>query len=81
MGNAVCGERTAGKKGYRQRDLNDYMKRSGLYDQWVEMGMSNRAAVTLLLQGREIPVWTTKEDINRFLAHVIKTRMTRSKMT
>lgn len=67
-----------GKKGFTQGELNALMKRKGLYARWVQLGMSNYEALSLLLDGRPLPKNTRREDVNKFLAYLIHGTTTRS---
>lgn len=68
----------AGKKGFTQGELNAYMRRFGLYEKWIEGGMSNFEAVRLLCGTEKLPPNTSRRHVNQFLACLINGRMSRS---
>lgn len=47
-------ENRAGK-GFRQSELNDYMRRRGLFDEWKKTKMSHNDAIMLLRVGALLP--------------------------
>lgn len=42
-------------KGFRQSELNDYMRSHGLYDEWRRTKMSHNDAIMLLRVGQMLP--------------------------
>lgn len=58
-------------KGFRQSDLNNYMRSHGLYDEWRKSKMSHNDAIMLLRVGQMLPEKAKRSAKRELLCQLI----------